>query len=112
MNSLNFCGPSRAAVHPLHVVNSMLFDIHQQVAEQYQAYSAAAGPTVHPLTVAERLAGGSAVNTPTHHSAESVECRFEKMVSDQTESAGLKENTKPFHYDSISFCDVIYILVN
>ncbi|XP_056234996.1 diencephalon/mesencephalon homeobox protein 1-B [Seriola aureovittata] len=55
MNSLNFCGPSSGGVYPLHGVNSMLFDLHHQMAEQYHVYSAA-GPTVHTLSVAERLA--------------------------------------------------------
>ncbi|XP_038572902.1 diencephalon/mesencephalon homeobox protein 1 [Micropterus salmoides] len=54
MNSLNFCEPS-SGLYPLHGVNSMLFDLHHQMAEQYQVYSAAS-PTVHTLSVAERLA--------------------------------------------------------
>lgn len=57
MNSLNFCGTSSGGVYPFHGVNSMLVDLRHQMAEQYHAYSAA-GPTVHTLTVAERLAGG------------------------------------------------------
>ncbi|XP_040896346.1 diencephalon/mesencephalon homeobox protein 1-B [Toxotes jaculatrix] len=55
MNSLNFCGTPSSGVYPLHGVNSMLFDLHHQMAEQYHVYSAA-GPTVHTLSVAERLA--------------------------------------------------------
>ncbi|XP_033478482.1 uncharacterized protein dmbx2 [Epinephelus lanceolatus] len=60
MNSLNFCGTSSGGVggggvYPLHGVNSMLFDLHHQMAEQYHVYSAAS-PTVHTLSVAERLA--------------------------------------------------------
>nr|XP_019954046.1 PREDICTED: diencephalon/mesencephalon homeobox protein 1-B-like [Paralichthys olivaceus] len=55
MNSLNFCGTSSGGVFPLHGASSMLFDLHQQMAEQYHVYSAA-GPTVHTLSVAERLA--------------------------------------------------------
>ncbi|XP_071342380.1 diencephalon/mesencephalon homeobox protein 1-B isoform X2 [Trachinotus anak] len=55
MNSLNFCGTSGGGVYPLHGVGSMLFDLHHQVAEQYHVYSAA-GPAVHTLSVAERLA--------------------------------------------------------
>ncbi|XP_008282997.1 diencephalon/mesencephalon homeobox protein 1-B [Stegastes partitus] len=61
MNSLNFCGASGAGagagggVYPLHGVNSMLFDLRHQMAEQYHAYPAA-GPAVHTLSVAERLA--------------------------------------------------------
>uniref|UniRef100_A0A3Q1F0J7 Diencephalon/mesencephalon homeobox 2 n=2 Tax=Acanthochromis polyacanthus TaxID=80966 RepID=A0A3Q1F0J7_9TELE len=58
MNSLNFCGTSGGAgggVYPLHGVNSMLFDLRHQMAEQYHSYPAAA-PTVHTLSVAERLA--------------------------------------------------------
>nr|XP_020511161.1 diencephalon/mesencephalon homeobox protein 1-B-like [Labrus bergylta] len=55
MNSLNFCGPSRGGVYPLHGVNSLLLDLHQQMAEQYHVYSAAS-PAVHTLSVAERLA--------------------------------------------------------
>lgn len=58
MNSLNFCGASSGAVYPLHGVNSMLFDLHHQMAEQYHVYSAAS-PTVHTFSVAERLAGRS-----------------------------------------------------
>nr|XP_020458478.1 diencephalon/mesencephalon homeobox protein 1-B-like [Monopterus albus]XP_020458479.1 diencephalon/mesencephalon homeobox protein 1-B-like [Monopterus albus] len=55
MNPLNFCGAPSSAAYPLHGVNSMLFELPQQMAEQYHAYSTA-GPTVHSLTVAERLA--------------------------------------------------------
>ncbi|XP_041862774.1 diencephalon/mesencephalon homeobox protein 1 [Melanotaenia boesemani] len=55
MNSLNFCGASGGGVYPLHGVNSMLFDLRHQMAEQYHAYSAAA-PTVHTFSMAERLA--------------------------------------------------------
>ncbi|XP_031715668.1 diencephalon/mesencephalon homeobox protein 1-B [Anarrhichthys ocellatus] len=56
MNSLNFCGTSSGGgVYPLHGVHSMLFDLHHQMAEQYHVYSAAS-PTVHTLSVAERLA--------------------------------------------------------
>ncbi|XP_028259748.1 diencephalon/mesencephalon homeobox protein 1 [Parambassis ranga] len=54
MNSLNFCGSS-GSVYPIHGVSSMLFDLRHQMAEQYHAYSAA-GPAVHTLSVAERLA--------------------------------------------------------
>ena len=68
MNSLNFCGPSSGGgggvggvggVYPLHGVNSMLFDLRHQMAEQYHVFSAAS-PAAHTLSVAERLAGGSA----------------------------------------------------
>ncbi|XP_073332457.1 uncharacterized protein dmbx2 [Pagrus major] len=55
MNSLNFCGTSSGGVYPLHGVNSVLFDLHHQMAEQYHVYSAAS-PAVHTLSVAERLA--------------------------------------------------------
>ncbi|XP_041647312.1 diencephalon/mesencephalon homeobox protein 1 [Cheilinus undulatus] len=55
MNSLNFCGPSRGGVYPVHGVNSMLMELHQQMAEQYHIYSAAS-PAMHTLSVAERLA--------------------------------------------------------
>ncbi|XP_070765055.1 diencephalon/mesencephalon homeobox protein 1 [Enoplosus armatus] len=55
MNSLNFCGASSGGVYPLHGVNSMLFDLRHQMAEQYHVYSAAS-PAVHTLSVAERLA--------------------------------------------------------
>ncbi|XP_062280819.1 diencephalon/mesencephalon homeobox protein 1-B [Scomber scombrus] len=55
MNSLNFCWQSDGGVHPLRGVNSMLFDLHHQMAEQYHVYSASS-PTVHTLSVAERLA--------------------------------------------------------
>lgn len=65
MNSLDFCGTSSGAGagagagagFPLRTVNSMLFDLHHQMAEQYHVYSAA-NPAVHTLSVAERLAGG------------------------------------------------------
>ena len=73
MNSLNFCWQSNAGVHPLRGVNSMLFDLHHQMAEQYHVYSAAS-PTVHTLSVAERLAGGSPesrTNTNTAHDSKS-----------------------------------------
>lgn len=56
MNSLNFCGPSATAVYPFHGVNSMLLDLHHQMAEQYHVYSAGS-PAAHTLSVAERLAG-------------------------------------------------------
>ncbi|KAM7388075.1 hypothetical protein PAMP_024276 [Pampus punctatissimus] len=55
MNSLNFCGQSSGGVYPLGGVNSMLFDLHHQMAEQYHVYSAAS-PAVQTLSVAERLA--------------------------------------------------------
>ncbi|XP_074524997.1 uncharacterized protein dmbx2 [Halichoeres trimaculatus] len=55
MNSLNLCGASSGAVYPLHGVNSMLHELHQQMAEQYHLYSAAS-PAVHTISVAERLA--------------------------------------------------------
>uniref|UniRef100_UPI0037E98F34 diencephalon/mesencephalon homeobox protein 1-B n=1 Tax=Semicossyphus pulcher TaxID=241346 RepID=UPI0037E98F34 len=55
MNSMNFCGSPPGGVYPLHGVNSMLLDLHQQMAEQYHVYSAAS-PAVHALSVAERLA--------------------------------------------------------
>ncbi|XP_044217833.1 diencephalon/mesencephalon homeobox protein 1-B [Thunnus albacares] len=55
MNSLNFCWQSSGGVYPLRGVNSMLFDLHHQMAEQYHVYSAAS-PTAHTLSVAERLA--------------------------------------------------------
>uniref|UniRef100_A0A665WRI3 Zgc:101100 n=1 Tax=Echeneis naucrates TaxID=173247 RepID=A0A665WRI3_ECHNA len=55
MNSLNFCSASNDGVYSLHGARAMLFDIHQQMAEQYRVYSAA-GPTVHTISMAERLA--------------------------------------------------------
>ncbi|KAI4828793.1 hypothetical protein KUCAC02_022866 [Chaenocephalus aceratus] len=56
MNSLNFCGTSNGGgMFPLHGVNSMLFDLRHQMAEQYRVYSAAS-PAAHTLSVAERLA--------------------------------------------------------
>nr|XP_046248107.1 diencephalon/mesencephalon homeobox protein 1 [Scatophagus argus] len=55
MNSLNFCGTSGGVAYPLPGVHSVLFDLHHQMAEQYHVYSAA-GPAVHTLSVAERLA--------------------------------------------------------
>lgn len=56
MNSFNFCGPSATAAYPFHDVNSMLLDLHHQMAEQYHVYSAGS-PAAHTLSVAERLAG-------------------------------------------------------
>ncbi|KAK7888877.1 hypothetical protein WMY93_024437 [Mugilogobius chulae] len=60
MNSLGLCSGSGAAVLPLHTVNAMLFDLHQQVAQQHHVFSAAQRPTAHAhthtLSVAERLA--------------------------------------------------------
>ncbi|XP_072294152.1 uncharacterized protein dmbx2 [Eucyclogobius newberryi] len=54
MNSLGFCsGPSSL---PLHTVNAMLFDLHQQVAQRHHVYTAAQRPAAHTLSVAERLA--------------------------------------------------------
>ncbi|XP_067370649.1 diencephalon/mesencephalon homeobox protein 1-B [Channa argus] len=55
MNSLNFCGPARGAAYPLHGVSTVLFDLHQQMAEQYHVH-AASGCSVHSVSVAERLA--------------------------------------------------------
>ncbi|KAF7661745.1 hypothetical protein LDENG_00255110 [Lucifuga dentata] len=55
MNSLSFCGTTSGAPYPFHSFNSALFDLHQQVAQRYHVYSAAS-PTVHSLSVAERLA--------------------------------------------------------
>ncbi|XP_029003526.2 homeobox protein aristaless [Betta splendens] len=55
MNSLNFCAAASGAAFPHHGVGSVLFDLRHQMAEQYHVYSAA-GPTVHSLSVAERLA--------------------------------------------------------
>lgn len=69
MNSLNFCGPSTAAVYPLHGVNSMLLDLHHQMAEQYHAYSAGS-PAAHTLSVAERLAGRAPLPPDTEHRTE------------------------------------------
>lgn len=56
MNSLGLCSGSSGAALPLHAVNAMLFDLHQQVAQQHHVYSAAQSPAVHTLSVAERLA--------------------------------------------------------
>uniref|UniRef100_A0A673AI56 Zgc:101100 n=1 Tax=Sphaeramia orbicularis TaxID=375764 RepID=A0A673AI56_9TELE len=58
MNSLNFCGASGAAAFPVPGLNSMLFDLHHQMAEQYHVYPAGPGPgpAAHTLSVAERLA--------------------------------------------------------
>ncbi|XP_072244764.1 diencephalon/mesencephalon homeobox protein 1 [Leuresthes tenuis] len=55
MNSLNFCGAPGGGVYPLHGVNSMVFDLRHQMAEQYHAYPAAP-PAVQTFSVAERLA--------------------------------------------------------
>ncbi|XP_056132758.1 diencephalon/mesencephalon homeobox protein 1-B [Lampris incognitus] len=57
MNSPRFCAASHSAdtLYPLHGVNSMLFDLHHQMAQQYHLYSATT-PTAHTLSVAERLA--------------------------------------------------------
>ncbi|XP_012736859.2 diencephalon/mesencephalon homeobox protein 1-B [Fundulus heteroclitus] len=57
MNSLSFYGTSAGGLYPLHGANSVLFDLRHQVAQQYQAYSAAAAaPAAHTFSVAERLA--------------------------------------------------------
>ncbi|KAM4738888.1 homeobox protein otx5-B [Anableps anableps] len=56
MNSLSFYGTTGSGVYPFHGVNSMLFDLRHQMAQQYQAYSAAAAPAAHTFSVAERLA--------------------------------------------------------
>ncbi|KAJ0065489.1 hypothetical protein NL108_012437 [Boleophthalmus pectinirostris] len=56
MNALGFCSDSSAAALPLHAVNAMLFDLHQQVAQQHHVYPAAQRPGAHTLSVAERLA--------------------------------------------------------
>ncbi|XP_066551289.1 diencephalon/mesencephalon homeobox protein 1 [Amia ocellicauda] len=57
MNSLYYCGGSGG--YPLHNINSMavIYDLHQQVAEQYPI-SPTSGPpsTLHAFSVAERLA--------------------------------------------------------
>ncbi|XP_034035072.1 diencephalon/mesencephalon homeobox protein 1 [Thalassophryne amazonica] len=55
MNALNFHGTCSGGVFPVHHSNSALFNHHQQMAQQYHIYTAA-GPTVHALSVAERLA--------------------------------------------------------
>uniref|UniRef100_A0A3Q3AS10 Diencephalon/mesencephalon homeobox 2 n=1 Tax=Kryptolebias marmoratus TaxID=37003 RepID=A0A3Q3AS10_KRYMA len=52
MNPLSFCG---APLFPLHGVNSLLFDLRHQGAQQHHLYSAAA-PNAHSFSVAERLA--------------------------------------------------------
>ncbi|KAJ0032757.1 hypothetical protein NQD34_002838 [Periophthalmus magnuspinnatus] len=59
MNSLGLCSGPDAAVLPLHAVHAMLYDLHQQVAQQHHVYSAEHSvhtPAVHTLSVAERLA--------------------------------------------------------
>lgn len=73
MNSLNFCGPSATVVYPFHGVSSMLLELHQQMAEQYQVYSAGS-PAAHTLSVAERLAGrvGHAAPPPGKHHPEQL----------------------------------------
>lgn len=76
MNSLDFCGTPRGAGaragYPLRTVNSMLFDLHHQMAEQYHVYSAAS-PAVHTLSVAERLAGGFALDLARAQTRTSVQ---------------------------------------
>lgn len=59
MNALNFCGGSNSGngVYPLHSVNSVFYDLHHQMAEQYQVYSSGNPSSMHTLSVAERLAG-------------------------------------------------------
>nr|XP_057928348.1 diencephalon/mesencephalon homeobox protein 1-B [Doryrhamphus excisus] len=46
---------SLSGVFPLHGVNNILLELHQQMAQQYSVYSAAS-PAVRTLSVAERLA--------------------------------------------------------
>ncbi|XP_038142022.1 diencephalon/mesencephalon homeobox protein 1-B-like [Cyprinodon tularosa] len=52
MNSQSFYGTACSAMYPLHGVNSVLFDLRHQMAQQYQA----AAPAAHTFSVAERLA--------------------------------------------------------
>ncbi|XP_028301477.1 diencephalon/mesencephalon homeobox protein 1-B [Gouania willdenowi] len=56
MHSWNFCGMSGGSVYPLHVAHTALLDVRHQMAQHYHVYSAAAAPSMHTLTVAERLA--------------------------------------------------------
>lgn len=67
MNSLSFYGTTGSGVYPVHGVNSVLFDLRHQVAQQYQAYPAAAAPAAHTFSVAERLAGGSSGPNKNKH---------------------------------------------
>ncbi|XP_062308632.1 diencephalon/mesencephalon homeobox protein 1-B [Osmerus eperlanus] len=56
MNSLNFCGGSNnTGVYPMHNANSVFFNLHHQMAEQYQMCSSPS-PSAHAFSVAERLA--------------------------------------------------------
>ncbi|XP_010870184.2 diencephalon/mesencephalon homeobox protein 1-B [Esox lucius] len=57
MNSINFCGGSNSGngVYPLNRINSVFFDLHHQMEDQYHVYSSA-NPSVHTFSVAERLA--------------------------------------------------------
>lgn len=59
MNALNFCGGSDSGngVYPLHSVNSVFFDLHHQMADQYPVYPSINPSSVHTFSVAERLAG-------------------------------------------------------
>ncbi|XP_024266707.1 diencephalon/mesencephalon homeobox protein 1-like [Oncorhynchus tshawytscha] len=58
MNALNFCGGSDSGngVYPLHSVNSVFFDLHHQMADQYPVYPSTNPSSVHTFSVAERLA--------------------------------------------------------
>ncbi|XP_054646682.1 diencephalon/mesencephalon homeobox protein 1-B [Dunckerocampus dactyliophorus] len=55
MNSQSLCSLSGGGVFPLHGANTMLLELHQQMAQQYSVYSTAS-PAVRTLSVAERLA--------------------------------------------------------
>ncbi|KAJ7992948.1 hypothetical protein DPEC_G00267370 [Dallia pectoralis] len=54
MNAMNFLGGSNGA-YPLNSINSVFFDLHHQMEDQYQAYSSGY-PSAHAFSVAERLA--------------------------------------------------------
>ncbi|XP_026885758.1 diencephalon/mesencephalon homeobox protein 1-B [Electrophorus electricus] len=57
MNTLYFCGPSRAnGVYSTPRGNSLFYDFHHQMAEHYRIYTAGRAQPVQTFTVAERLA--------------------------------------------------------
>nr|XP_055025069.1 diencephalon/mesencephalon homeobox protein 1 [Misgurnus anguillicaudatus] len=57
MDSVYFCGSrSSQGLFPLSQVNSLFFDVHQQMAQQYQVHSAGSPSSIQTFTVAERLA--------------------------------------------------------
>lgn len=58
MNPLYFGAASSGAVaFPMHRVNTLFYDFHHQMAEQYQMPSRSSPSSLQTFSVAERLAG-------------------------------------------------------